>query len=97
MNETRLQAPLPEDIAFREAQLAEIDARIARVSRECCEDMERGAGLDAIDAHVTLLKGMYLSRELILVELKRAGGRVTEAYERRKRECGLKISETSTT
>ena len=36
MNETRMQAPLPEDIAFREAQLAEIDARIARVSRECC-------------------------------------------------------------
>ena len=99
--EIRLAATPPEEIAFREAQLKVIDARIARVSRQCCEDIENGARLDAIDANIALLKGLYHSRELIIVELQRAGGYAVEAYERRRREagkaCGSRTSERSTT
>ena len=84
----RLAANPPEEIAFREAQLKEIDARIARVSRECCEDIARGAPVTWIDAHIALLKGLYNSREMIIVELQRAGGYVTDAYERRRNNGG---------
>lgn len=97
MNETRIAAFAPdapgyEEIARREAQLMEIDGKIARESRELCEEINRGEPLTAIDAHVTLLRGMYTSRDLILNELRRAGGYVTEAYERRRRACGLRNS-----
>lgn len=90
MNEARMAAFAPdapgyEEIARREAQLMEIDGRIARVSRDLCTSIEIGEPVTAIDAHVTLLRGLYNSRDLILNELRRAGGYVTEAYERRRR------------
>ena len=90
MNETRMaafdpNAPGWEEIAERENQLREIDGRIAQTARQCCEDIEKHAPLTWIEANVALLEGMFHSRRLIIDELKRAGGYVTEAYERRRR------------
>ncbi len=90
----RLAVTPPDEIVFREHQLMEIDARIARTARACCEEIEKGGSVTAIDAHVTLLEGLFRGRFLILNELKRAGGYVTEAYERRRREAAEEGRET---
>ncbi len=95
MNGMRMAVTPPDEIVFREHQLMEMDARIARTARACCEEIEKGAPVTAVDAHVILLEGLFHSRALILDQLKYAGGRVTEAYERRRREAADRAAERS--
>lgn len=67
-----------------EHELREISGVILRTSTEGCELIRRGAPLGEINSVVDFLRTLFGRREIILHELKKAGGSERDAVRRMK-------------
>ena len=67
-----------------EERLMEIDQVIINTSQRGCELIRSGAPVSEIDVITQFLKDLYRRRDVILMELKKAGITEKEAYEHLK-------------
>lgn len=64
-----------------EERLAEIDRVILNTSQRGCELIRSGAPVSEIDVITQFLQDLYRRRDIILIELKKAGVAEKEAYQ----------------
>jgi hypothetical protein len=70
----------PVNVQSEEERLAEVDRVILETCSRGCELIKLGAPVSEVDVTVDFLRALYRRRDIILVELNRAGVTEKDAY-----------------
>lgn len=71
-----------------EERLAEVDRVILNTSQQGCELLRLGAPVSEVDSVTEFLRSLYRRRDVILLELKKAGVTEKQAYEHLRSKLG---------